>query len=800
MSKVPHLSVAIVAILFIGASETEEKTNIKPGDTVVVSEDGTKLMLGNESLGELPKGTKLEVVRLQGEWIGADVTLEGNKQTGWVKNTEAKKISEIERQVCALLMNTRRAPGALVNKKGFFQMATMVQNPTKPSVLRSTYGIPQIIEPEQTLLSVDGSGKEHHGELWFYGRVGVLVDNDRTPMLLIRIPLHADGEEALRKAMATAIDLLPNADAGKTPAGKEPATGKCERCGQEALGTEEFYARCEQAGLVVDRHTGEVKARLGGFTMMGSMLDASAKIDGQRTTQREILEDIENRRGFRCTSCGRLYCMECLFNHAPSHPDGGKACPKCGGTFEVLDYSSGSRPWEKDWTNFMAKVLEYFQSEAATDELEKAFAGRQVTWEGKIKELSLESDRPTVTLAMPAVSLVTAADESVTVDELTLLPEPENVAGWKGLKPGTRVRFTTTLKGDEVGTLKLPVVSFFQGLSGRKSVVKILTHDAELTEVLPEEAQVGESEAAREVGDIRPSDRAAQVLEIFGACTVLQATLGRASESPALLDEFVRCREEKAILVRQIVPRLATVHEGSSPLMFRLKEDAGLDWKQVVHKIGPAEAHREDKATFTEQAPFGPTFVHIDVTWHRYDWLEIGVQDDGSIPVLRVDCARYREAHTPNREEPAAPAESTPVADNGEVPPDESATPDVPFLISLKAPEQITTSFMAGASVVFLGALKCDLNPRVRLSEPRKVAIRCGCLLRESGVWRYCTVDWGTLVTESQEIPPAVAAFEGVQLKGKGTMHVFLIDPAESEKGDATPLSNTLKTEVAFPE
>lgn len=119
--------------------------------------------------------------------------------------------------------------------------------------------------------------------------------------------------------------------------GKKTATGDCQRCGKKALPTDEFHAKCEEAGLVVDPITGEVKARLGGFSMMGNMLDASAAIDGQRKSQQEMLEEIENQRGFRCTGCGQVYCMDCLFNHAPSHPDGGKACRKCGSTFETWE-------------------------------------------------------------------------------------------------------------------------------------------------------------------------------------------------------------------------------------------------------------------------------------------------------------------------------------------------------------------------------------------------------------------------------------------------------------------------------
>jgi aerobic-type carbon monoxide dehydrogenase small subunit (CoxS/CutS family) len=110
----------------------------------------------------------------------------------------------------------------------------------------------------------------------------------------------------------------------------------CLRCGKKALRSEEFFAKCEEAGLAVDRDTGEVKARLGGFSTFGTMMDASAMIAGQRRSQQEIVEALENQRGFRCTGCGAVYCMKCLFNHAPAHPGGGKACPKCESTFELL--------------------------------------------------------------------------------------------------------------------------------------------------------------------------------------------------------------------------------------------------------------------------------------------------------------------------------------------------------------------------------------------------------------------------------------------------------------------------------
>jgi membrane protease subunit (stomatin/prohibitin family) len=45
---------------------------------------------------------------------------------------------------------------------------------------------------------------------------------------------------------------------------------------------------------------------------------------------------IEQKSGYRCTSCGRKYCKDCLEKHAPNNACGGKSCPRCGGRFEIL--------------------------------------------------------------------------------------------------------------------------------------------------------------------------------------------------------------------------------------------------------------------------------------------------------------------------------------------------------------------------------------------------------------------------------------------------------------------------------
>ena len=99
------------------------------------------------------------------------------------------------------------------------------------------------------------------------------------------------------------------------------AQNKCNRCSQEILGTAEFIVKVEQEGWTVHPLTQKPQPPHG---------------SGLKTFNLSKLVHFENQRGFRCKACGILYCMDCLFNHAPTHPNGGKACFDCGGAFEAL--------------------------------------------------------------------------------------------------------------------------------------------------------------------------------------------------------------------------------------------------------------------------------------------------------------------------------------------------------------------------------------------------------------------------------------------------------------------------------
>ena len=119
---------------------------------------------------------------------------------------------------------------------------------------------------------------------------------------------------ALRKPQAEKVDTILTTT-------EDTSTKTCQRCGNEILTDAEFRRECEAEGAVVHPLTGKPVPK---------------EAAGLRSLNLSRLIELENQRGFRCRSCGRVYCMDCLYNYAPAHRNGGKACPKCGGGFEVL--------------------------------------------------------------------------------------------------------------------------------------------------------------------------------------------------------------------------------------------------------------------------------------------------------------------------------------------------------------------------------------------------------------------------------------------------------------------------------
>lgn len=77
-----------VSTSLLGAAEGDDV--IVPGDIAVVSNDGTKLMLGAEVVAELTEGMRIQVERVVGEWVGGHVALNGKRTAGWVRRGEVE--------------------------------------------------------------------------------------------------------------------------------------------------------------------------------------------------------------------------------------------------------------------------------------------------------------------------------------------------------------------------------------------------------------------------------------------------------------------------------------------------------------------------------------------------------------------------------------------------------------------------------------------------------------------------------------------------------------------------------------
>jgi len=125
--------------------------------------------------------------------------------------------------------------------------------------------------------------------------------------------------------------------------GSRSGSFTCARCSRSVVTAAENRWRKEQIALkygLAINEDGDVyrpmTARSG-----GSGADIAVEIARRNVEDAQIQREVNqtpNNLGFRCRSCGAVYCMTCLENYAPPHPGtGGKACPKCGGSFMVFE-------------------------------------------------------------------------------------------------------------------------------------------------------------------------------------------------------------------------------------------------------------------------------------------------------------------------------------------------------------------------------------------------------------------------------------------------------------------------------
>ncbi len=69
---------------------------IKPGDTVLVLEDGAKLKVEDKILSDLRKNVQMTVTHVEDSWVGGNVALEGKSRWGWVPRSEVALAAVVE--------------------------------------------------------------------------------------------------------------------------------------------------------------------------------------------------------------------------------------------------------------------------------------------------------------------------------------------------------------------------------------------------------------------------------------------------------------------------------------------------------------------------------------------------------------------------------------------------------------------------------------------------------------------------------------------------------------------------------
>jgi hypothetical protein len=56
----------------------------KAGDRVTVTSDGANLMRSRDVIAPLRKGQELTILKVQGQWLGTSVTIDGRTKSGWI--------------------------------------------------------------------------------------------------------------------------------------------------------------------------------------------------------------------------------------------------------------------------------------------------------------------------------------------------------------------------------------------------------------------------------------------------------------------------------------------------------------------------------------------------------------------------------------------------------------------------------------------------------------------------------------------------------------------------------------------
>jgi hypothetical protein len=72
------------------------EVSFKAGQRVAVAGDGVKLMRGRDAIATLDKGQEVTILKVQGQWLGTSVTVDGQTKSGWVAVRNVHRLNETQ--------------------------------------------------------------------------------------------------------------------------------------------------------------------------------------------------------------------------------------------------------------------------------------------------------------------------------------------------------------------------------------------------------------------------------------------------------------------------------------------------------------------------------------------------------------------------------------------------------------------------------------------------------------------------------------------------------------------------------
>lgn len=82
-------SALLMAVMMTASSLAATAATLQPGDEAVVSQDGTPLKIGHDTLATLARGQRFKVLKIEGAWVGGRVSVDGQEKLGWVWSERA---------------------------------------------------------------------------------------------------------------------------------------------------------------------------------------------------------------------------------------------------------------------------------------------------------------------------------------------------------------------------------------------------------------------------------------------------------------------------------------------------------------------------------------------------------------------------------------------------------------------------------------------------------------------------------------------------------------------------------------